>query len=353
MSGQALFYRDKDIFGLDIGFDSLQMMQLDLAKKPHKVIGYGVATFDNKAIVDGVVEKPEIIITAVKKLLDEKLKGEISARRVNVSIPAERVFIRSMSLPLAASEDLDAAVRLEAEQYIPLPLSELNMDYVVINKTDKDISLLVVAVPKKIINSYLKLIDSLGLEAIVLEPTVSGLCRIFSKLDHADIPTLLIDIGTKSSDVILYDKALIASGSVPGGGDAFTELISTKLKTSQKEAYFLKTEYGLGLSYTQKEVLTAIKPLLDQIVLETRRVVRYYEEHNAKKQIGQIVTTGSASNLAGLNEYLTDTLRIPARSFAPWSQFDFGKLANPNNNDRFKLITAAGLSLIRPEEIFE
>jgi len=353
MGKTALFYHEKPIFGLDIGANSLKVMQVDVTKPKRAVLGYGAANFDAKAVKDGVIIAPEIMAKSIQELLARGIIGHISTRLVNVAIPAARTFMRSMTLPTLAAEDLSEAVRLEIEQYIPLPLNELYLDYSLIRRTDKEIELLAVAVPKKIIDSYLALMKQLDLEVLAIEPTITAASRLFVQLDKANIPTILIDFGAVSSDIIVYDKALIASGTVAGGGDNFTALIAQKLNISHQEAYFLKTEYGLGHGYKQKDIFAALGPLLEQIVQEIRRILRYYEEHFDAKKIDQIVTTGGGANMPGLNDYLTDTLRVPARSFEPWLELDFQSLQPPGTTDKSKYVTVAGLALLGQKEVFE
>jgi type IV pilus assembly protein PilM len=348
----GIFYRDKPVFGLDIGLNTIKVVQIGAASPLPEVLGYGVIDFDPRLLKDGAVIGPDAIAARVKELISHKVVGQLTSNRVNVTIPAVRTFTRSLVLPVAAGEDLAEAVNMEVEQYIPVPLSELYVDYSVIRRTSKDIELLAVAVTKKIVDSYLQLMGLVGLEVMSIEPTSAATSRVFEQLDKANVPTILIDFGAISSDVILYDQALVTMGTVAGGGDNFTAMIAAKLKVSVQEAHFLKTKYGLGVSVAQKGVRAALDPLLQQIVLEIRRVLRYYEEHYQAQKIGQIVTTGGGANLPGLNEFLTDELRVPARPFSPWDKLDFQKLTPPDSNNRSMFITAIGSALLHTKEIF-
>jgi type IV pilus assembly protein PilM len=163
----AFFYQDKPLFGLDIGFNSLKVIQVEGQNKEFAVAGYGVTSFDPKAIVNGVIVDPESIARVAHELFAKNLIGNISTRRVNVAIPASKTFNRTITLPKLAKKDLDEAVRLEAEQYIPVPIDELYIDYGIITENEKGIELLAVAVPKKIIDSYMTLMNLLGLEVVM------------------------------------------------------------------------------------------------------------------------------------------------------------------------------------------
>jgi type IV pilus assembly protein PilM len=349
----SLFYRDKPLFGLDIGYDSMKIMQIEDDKQQPKITAFGSTSFDPKLIKDGAITDPHVMAKHLQSLLDNHITGDITTTRVAMAVPAARTFIRSVILPLAAAEDLDSAVHLEIEQYVPLPAKELYVDYSIIHKTDKDLQLLIAAVPKKIADSYLKTANYLGLEIIALEPTLTAVSRLFGQLDHAaNLPTVLIDFGAMSSDVIVYDGGVITAGTVPGGGENLSALIAGRLQITRQESHFMKTRYGIGPGIKQKAILAAIGPQLEQTVQEVRRVMRYYEEHAEGKTISQIVTTGGGSNLLGLNDYLTEALRAPARSFVPWERLHFQTAKRPSEVERSIYITAGGLALLKPREIF-
>ncbi|GAC1391193.1 MAG: type IV pilus assembly protein PilM [Candidatus Saccharimonadales bacterium] len=350
---KTLFYKDKPVFGLDVGFSSLKVMQIEGVGKKHVVTGYGVTAFDSKALESGVIVDPELIAKATFELFDKGLIGDITTRQVSVAIPAARTFTRTMMLPKLAAKDLSDAVRLEAEQYIPVPIDDLYMDYSIISQTEKGTELLAVAVPKKIVQSYISLTKILGLEVIAIESTISAAGRLFFQAEQSDIPTILIDFGSISSDITIYDQTLIVTGTVPGGGDSFTNLIADALNVTKQEAHIIKTKYGLGVSKKQKEITAALLPILSQLVKEIRRMIRYYEERTGtEKKIGQLVTMGGGANMPGLSEFLTSTLRLPVRMCDPWQHLEFRGLQPPNSVEKSMYVTVAGSALTLPKEIF-
>lgn len=346
------FYQDKPVFGLDIGLSSLKVMQVVRDHKRQRVAGYGVTSFSPEVFNEGILVDPEALAKIAYDMFDKHIVGSISTARTVLAIPASKTFTRSMTLPKLKQKDLAAAVQLEAEQYIPMPIDELYVDHAVISETDKEMEVLVVAVPKKMVDSYLMLTRLLGLEVVAIETTISAAGRLFVQAEQSDVPTVLIDLGSLSTDITIYDKGLVVTGTVGGGGDSFTDLISEKLKVTKQEAHIIKTKYGLGVSKKQKEISEGLRPVLDQLVKEIRRNIRYYEERsNTDKKIGQIVTMGGGANMPGLSEYLTNTLRLPVRMCDPWQHLDFDDLQPPNNIEKSMYVTVAGLSLVSTKEI--
>lgn len=351
-----VIYKDQPLFGLDIGTSSIKVMQILLDKnnsKKRKIIGYGSTQYDKSAINEGVIEQPELIAKAIKEMFEQSLIGKLTTRRVAMSVPVARTYNRVMNLPAMAKNDLEQAVHLEAEQYIPVPIDELYVDYNVTLKTKDSTELLLSAAPKKLVDSYLVLADLLGLEVAAVETTIASSGRLVANAERNDVPTILIDFGSISVDVTIYDNELIVTGTVPGGGDTFTELISKKLDISTQVAHTIKTKYGLGVSKKQKDIQEALNPILTSLTKEIKKMVRYFEDRGtSEKKIGQIITMGGGANLPGLSEYLTDELRLPARMCSPWTNLDFGKLQPPNDVEKSMYISAAGLALINPKDIW-
>ncbi len=354
------FFHDKPLFGLDIGHGSLKVMQVTQRppKTPAKdfrprVTGYGFTTFDKAAQEDGVVVQPEIIAKAAQALFKQSVIGDITTRRVSLAIPAYRIFTRSLSLPKLKTGELDEAVQLEAEQYIPMPLEELYFDYEIVKQTDDTTELFMVAVPKTIVNSYLDLAQIMGLETVLIEPTLSSSGRLFSLDPQSDIASIIIDFGSQSSDISIFDKHILVTGTVQGGGENFTNSIKEQLGVSLQEAGLIKTRYGLGLSKQQAAIKQTLDPTLKQIVKEIRRMIRYYEEHyGSERPIGQIVALGGGANMPGLNDYLTEALRLAVRHSDPWQYIDYKGLQLPAAADKPMYATVAGLSLASPREVF-
>lgn len=355
------FFHDKPLFGLDIGHGSLKVMQVsepvgsDIKDQHPHIIGYGTAKFDETAQKDGVIVKPEIIAQAAHELFKSRLIGDITTRRCSIAIPAYRSFTRALQLPpKLPAKELKEAVELEAEQYIPLPLEDLYLDYEIVKATADATDLFLTAVPRAIVDSYLELAAIIGLEAILIEPTLSSSGRLFALDQNSSNATFIIDFGSESSDISIYDKHTLVTGTVQGGGLNFTNAIKTQLGVSLQEAGTIKTNYGLGRSKRQEEIKKALDPVLEQIVKEIRRVLRYYEErYGADRPVSQVITLGGGANMPGLSEYMTEHLRLAVRHIDPWQYFSFKGLQPPAAADKPMYTTAAGLSLANPREAFK
>jgi len=350
-----IFFEDKPLFGLDLGHGKLRVLQLRPASGKHKakLIGYGEATFDPSAIRDGIIEKPEIIAEAAQDLFKHHLVGDITTHRVAMSLPIARAFTRSMDVPALSTKELAEAVQNEAAQYIPASLDELYLDYARVSQHGTEGTVYIVAMPMRIVDSYVMLARLLGLEAVMLQTSSGAGAFLFGKDAQSDIPSLLVDFGSDSADITVYDGGPVVSGTVACGSDLFTAAIARELSITEKEAMLIKAKYGLGHSKKQAQIEKALEPALALLIKEVRRTIRYHEDHGQeKRKIAQVVIAGGGANMPGIAEYLTSNLRLAVRSFDPTPYIDFGHLQPFNLTERMSYVTAVGLASIDPDEVF-
>ncbi len=351
--------RNQPVFGLDVGHGSIKVMQVDErtadGSNDHmpRIMGYGITAFNSSALDNGVIVKPEIIAEALFSLFKGQMIGEITTRRVAIAIPTYRSFSRSMQLPKLSVKDLTDAVHLEAEQYIPVPLDKLYLDYAVTRVDKETMDLLAIAVPKEIVDSYLVLARMVGLEVVLVETTMAAGTRLFSHARYNDITSVIIDFGSLTADISIFNQNMLVTGTVPAGGLVFTNNIKDGLGVTPAEAGIIKTRYGLSVSKKQADIVAALDPTLRQLTKEIQRMIRYHEKHyGTEKPIGQIIMLGGGANMPGLSEYLTNALRVPVRVHDPWQYLNYTGLQAPSRADRLMYATVAGLSLVNPKEIF-
>ena len=248
---------------------------------------------------------------------------------------------------------MEDAIKAEAEQYIPVAIDKLYIDYDITQGPDQDnYEVLIVAAPKNIVDSYLVLFELLGLEVALMETSISAATRLVMHAEQTDLPTLIIDFGSISTDLSIFDTTLRVTGTVSEGGDTITKAIADELKVTIKQAQTIKTKHGLGPGKRQAQIRKALEPLLNKMVIEIKKMVRFYQDRSGvEKKLEQVIILGGGANMPGLADYLTDKIRIPTRTCNPWLNLDFGDLQPPHQLEKTLYATSAGLGLVLPEDI--
>ena len=258
-------------------------------------------------------------------------------------------------MPAAAEKNLRDAVTLEAEQYIPIPAASLYIDYQVIEKNKKEITVLMSAVTRVVIDNIVKSVEAAGLQPVLVEPSICSVGRVLTATERGDLPTVIVDIGPASTDIAILDRGFIrVTGGLAIGGNTFTLEIAKKLNVALENAHQLKVLNGLNAGPRQQKLVGALEPSLQRILTEVKKVMRYYDERiNNGRKIEQLLIVGSGSNLPGIGEYFTNALVMPARVASPWQKLDFAKIQEPPKQFRPRYITVAGLASIQPRSIWK
>lgn len=351
MGMSRLFFKDKPIVGLDISQTSAKIMAVQ--KNRRLVLGYGSIDLDYDKM-QNVHDMSEHLLVKLKDLLDNHIVGRLPSNHVILSVPTARTFTRSITVPRSAEDDLVGAIQIEAEQYIPVSLSELYIDYEIIETTKESIEVLMSAVPKLQIDALVEVCKGVGLRPTLVEPGINSIARLIQVAEEGQLPTVVLDIGADSTDIAVLDKTIRVTGGVNIGGHAMTQAIMKELSVTQEAAHMLRTHNGLSKGPRQEGIRRAMKPLLQQIIGETKKVTRYYNERLGKEtRLEQLIIVGGGSNIPGLGEYFTENMMIAARSASPWHILSFGKLVQPSRQMRPRFAAVVGLALVDEKEVWK
>jgi len=346
-----LFYKDKPLIGLDISQTGMKVMSIDRKKK--LVTGYGSIDLDPVKVQSSLDGSDDYLYTNLVELIGKNLVGSLPSNHVALGIPANRTFTRTFTLPSSAVSNLKGAIQLEVEQYIPIAIADLYVDYKIIEHTKDQVTVLMCAVPRKVIDSCLSIIEKANLRVCMIEPSISAVARLLEKTEEGHLPTVIVDIGPASTDIAVLDGSIRVAGSLNVGGNTFTLDIAKKMKVPLENAHQLKVLNGLNAGSRQHKITEALAPSLERIINETRKVMRYYDERLSNhRKIEQLLVVGGGANVPGIGDYFTNELIMPARVASPWQQLNFGKLPEPAKQFRPRYITVAGLASVNPGRLW-
>jgi type IV pilus assembly protein PilM len=341
-------WKVKDVVGIDVGTRAIKIVQLKKKGKLTKLVGYGKIDVPENFIIEGIIAEPEKLGEMIKKLFaGENLWGKITATRVNASLPESKIFTRTLTMPHMTEKERSDAIFWEASQSIPMALSDLNLDWQVIgpNLSDpKSDEIIFAAAPKSIVNSYLQLFDQLGLEVMGLETSLSAITRAMVPFKEKKETILVMDMGSDTTNMAIFDQIIRVTGSTTVGGDHVTSKIAEALGVTKEEAEKLKVGKEVE---KQTKIREAIDVELTEITKEADRIIRYYNEKiNKENSVTKILLSGGGANLTGITEMLTEKLGIAAIVGNPWSNISVYPIKPLPKNEAIAYTNAVGLALV-------
>lgn len=305
-----------DHFGLDIGSDSIKIVQLEKKKNSFALLAAGIAK--NPLVNFNLDDEKGVLALseAIKKL---KTEAKVTTNFVVAALPERNVFSQIIELPKMKEGELNQAIPWEAENIIPHPLSEVNLDWEVIEDEESSrnnkIKILLVAAPSVLVNQYLQILKLSGLQTLSLEIESLATVRCLKQLINQG-SLMLVNMGAKSLDIILVNQGnLFLSRQLPSAGEAITRTVSSALGLDFPTAEEYKKTYGLS-SQLEGKVASAIEPILSVISNEIKKTLRFYEE---KYQSGLklMVILGGTSLLPGITEYFARQLGLEVQVADP------------------------------------
>jgi len=334
------------ILGIDIGQNTVKITCLsdDSSKIVLSAIGESrTPKTDNKEI-----DRDKFLIgvgQAIKNLLNDL---KIKSKQAVVSLPENEIISRLVRLPPLKDNEVMDALRFEAETFIPFPLDQVSIDYEIIEKDDAGrLVIFVIAAKNDLINSYLKLFKSIGLELLALESPAIALRRVL-KLGMPMVErVIVIDIGEKYSDIFSINKSSVYfARPLSVGGESLTRAISLNLSLDMASAEEYKKAYGMKEHELEGKIRAAIMPVFNDISEEIRKTLALFNE-DIGKPAELLVLTGGGANLPGMAEELTKTLGIEVQVLQPFINVDTTKaqFSYDLNTEGCRFSLSVGLAL--------
>ncbi|MFA5933328.1 MAG: type IV pilus assembly protein PilM [Microgenomates group bacterium] len=332
--------------GLDIGSFSIKAVVLSRKTKPVSLVSFGSIASPQPGIASENPFELEVESKAIKTLLNSIKAPDLP---VVVALPESKIFTRVINdLPFLSDEELASSIRYSAEEFVPLPTDQVNLYWQVINrsKPQNNTSVFVVASPKNTVNKYLKVLDFVKIKPLALETELIAATRALVGNNPYAPTTLIVQMGSHSTDFAVVSKGLILlTRSIGTGGMALTRAISQYLNFEPVQAEEYKKVYGLLEDQLGGKIYQVLKPIVDVILTEAQRVIQSFQAKNVQNSIKRVVLSGGGAKLPGLVIYFANTLGLEIQEADPWYFIAKDKSLQPKLVDSAQYTIAVGLAL--------
>lgn len=308
-------------FGLDIGSHAIKAVQLTGSPESPTFVTAGLYPSPPSALLSESEDDLKTVAETIKNLHRD---AKITTNRVVTALPESQIFTRVVEMPELSKQEVQSAIDYEAEQYVPLPLSEVRLTWQVLatrQGADKKpkMDVLLVAAPNTLINKYLNIIKMANLTAVSLETETTAIVRSLVQRIEGSPTTMVISIGASTTDLTIVDASHISfTRSIATGGLALARGVANDLGFEVDQAVEYMKTYGLDATQLEGKVMQAIKPVFDVVVNEVRRALAYYAGKYPDKPVKRIVLAGGTAKLPGIVIYLAEALGLEVQVGNPW-----------------------------------
>lgn len=279
---------------------------------------------------------PEKTAEALRDLMKE---ANVTARSAGISIPFSSSLISVIEFPKVDAETLKRMVPIEARKYIPVPVSEVTLDWFVIPQDEEETSalnrederapkrkaqeVLLVAIHNDAVNNLQAVAGEAGVRAEFYELEIFGAAR--SSLQHGIAPVLVVDIGASTTKMYVVERGIVRLTHLAStGGQQMTEVLARSLSWDFEKAERVKREMGLTASsaYSVDEndrIRAALLSTLSRLFSEINRVLLSYGQRY-NKNVSRVILSGGGASLPGLSEEAKQSLSAEVAVADPFAR---------------------------------
>jgi type IV pilus assembly protein PilM len=295
-------------WGIEMGFGAIKALKLELDGDETKVLDYAVINHA-KVLSTPELDQDDAMRVALGSLASQK---DLSGARISISLPGHQSFARFAKLPPVEPKKVPSIVQFEAAQQIPFPLEEVEWDFQTFVSPDSpDIEVGIFAVTRERINSRLSMLSDVGMvpDWATISPVAAYNALAVDLGFKEDTPgTIILDIGTVSTDLIIAEAGRVWVRTFPIGGHQFTEALVSTFKISYSKAEKLKRE--AEQTKHAKHVFQAMRPVFGDLAQEIQRSIGFYQSVHPNADLKRLIGLGSTFKLPGLRKYLKQQLQL-------------------------------------------
>ncbi len=339
------------VLGIDISTAAIKLLELSRSGARYKVESYSVAPLPQDAVVDKNIANMDVIADAIK--LAVKQSGT-RTKQACVAVAGSSVMTKVITIPASLAEDeMEEQILVEADQYVPYSLDEVNLDFEVLELSEDNpemVNVLLAASRRENVEDRIEVLEKAGLKAKIVDVEAFSIENAFSLLadqlpDAIDSQTIAIaDIGASMSTLnVLHECRTVYTREQGFGGKQLTEEIQRRYGLSYEEAGLAKRHGGLPDNY----VTDVLEPFKKAMVQQIARSLQFFVSSSANRGIDSIVLAGGCSSIPGLEKLVEQNLGITDYVANPFINMALSNRVKPQSlsNDAPAMMIACGLAL--------
>ncbi len=348
----GLFNRKKpSLLGIDISSTAVKLLELSRQGGRFRVESYAVEPLP----LNSVVEKNIADVEAVGESLRKAVKRSgTRCKHAAVAVAGSSVITKIIPMSASLSDDeMESQIELEADQYIPYPLEEVNLDFEVIGPSEKNpegVDVLLAASRSENVDMRVEALEEAGLEAEVVDVEAYALENSFRLVaeqlpGHGRDQTIaVIDVGATMTTLnVLHDHNIVYTREQVFGGKQLTEEIMRRYGLSYEEAGMAKRQGGLPDNYAAE----VLEPFKDAMAQQVSRSLQFFFSSGQHNHVDHIVLAGGSASIPGIDEMIEMRIETTTSIANPFADMALSQKVKPQtlNNDAPALMIACGLAL--------
>lgn len=339
------------VLGLDISSTAVKLLELAQSGSRYRVESYAVVPLPPHAVVEKSIADVEAVGGAISKAVK---RAGTRLKHAAVAVAGSAVITKVISMPASLSEsDMEGQIRLEADQYIPYPMEEVNLDFQVLGPSEKKpdtLDVLLAASRSENVDVRVAAVELGGLVPKIVDVEAFAMETAFGLLGP-QLPDegrgriiAVADVGATMTTLnVLHDFKIIYTREQVFGGKQLTEEIQRRYGLSYEEAGMAKKQGGLPDNYGP-EVLDPFKEAMAQ---QVSRSLQFFFSSSQYNNVDHIVLAGGCASIMGVDELIAEKIGTSTSIANPFANMALSSKVKPHalSSDAPALMIACGLAM--------
>ncbi len=347
--------KQNPLLGIDIGSTAVKLVELSRPSSPanarYQLERYAIEPLSPNAMAEKKIADVEAVGQGIARALR---RSETKLKRAAVAISGSAVITKNIALASTLSEaDMEAQLQLEADQYIPFPLEEVNMDFDVLGPSESDpktVEVLLAASRRENIDDRIAALSLAGLTAEVVDVEAYAMERachlMLGEEPHgsSEQTIAIADIGATSTTLhVLHKGDVVYTREQKMGGLELINKIQQRFELTREEAT-AKIITGDLPDSCETEILT---PFSEALAQQIGRALQFFYSATQYNRVDRILLAGATASLSGLERLVEERLSVSTAIGDPLSGMSLSKdlLKGAVHRDGPALMVAVGLAL--------
>ncbi|MFN9133098.1 MAG: type IV pilus assembly protein PilM [Phycisphaerales bacterium] len=332
-------------WGVELGAGAIKAVKLVRDGEGVKVVDFAILPHKK------VLSMPEVDEKEAKRAALGAFVSQVDLNKAKlaISVAGHSAFARFAKLPPVEASKIPDIVKFEAVQQIPFPIDDVQWDYQTFVRPDQpdEVEVGIFAITTEKCMEKLAKWQDVGRmpEVLTLSPLAAYNAVAFDQGFTEQTPgTVILDIGTTSTDLIIAEGGRIWIRTFPIGGHNFTEALISTFNLSYSKAEKLKKEAETASA--ARHVLQALRPVFTDLAQDVQRSIGYYQSLHRNAKLTRVIGLGATFNLPGLRKFLSQQLGIEVTRLEGFQRIKMdGERNTELQANAMSLATATGLAL--------
>ena len=344
----GLFTAAESLAGLDLGSSAVKVVELRRVRAGFELVRAGLEPLEPEAVEGGSILDPDSVAEAIRRVFT---RNRIRTKKVATSVSGRSVIVKKLTLPAASLQELDESIQWEARQVIPFDLSDVQLDYQVLESASAggDAEVLLVAARKERVSSHLGVIAQAGRSPLILDVDGFALQNAYEAnyRPGSSVTAALLHIGAAVTNLVVTRGGVpLFTRDLSAGGNQLTGLLQKELRIGFEEAEQVKKDSTVE-ALEEGPAGALLHSALETLLLEIGKSLDLFEAAAAGESIQQVYVSGGCSSLEGLIDRLQGRLDLPVEPLDLFKSIAVGREVNEESlyQQAPSLAVAVGLAL--------